>query len=83
MSSGTGQHPDLELSAAVQQSLEDGRPVLALESTIISHGMPWPRNFETAISVQQAVRAEGVEPATVATVEPGKSFGPCICELSR
>lgn len=48
------------------RALREGRPVLALESTIITHGMPHPRNLETALAVQQAVREAGAAPATVA-----------------
>ncbi|NNU80723.1 pseudouridine-5'-phosphate glycosidase [Halovulum dunhuangense] len=45
-----------------------GRPLVALESTIITHGMPWPRNLETARAVEQAVREAGAEPATIAVM---------------
>lgn len=61
--------PDLQIAPEVMQALEQARPVLALESTIISHGMPWPENLETARSVERAVRDEGVVPATVAIME--------------
>ena len=50
----------------IKKALEDNKPVVALESTIISHGMPWPRNVETAMSVEDAVRKEGAVPATIA-----------------
>jgi len=50
------------------QALREGRPLLALESTIITHGMPYPRNLETALAVQQAAREAGATPATVAIV---------------
>ena len=46
-------------SPAVAAALEAGRPVVALESTIITHGMPWPQNVETARRVEAAVRTEG------------------------
>jgi pseudouridylate synthase len=49
----------LLLSDEVAAALEDGRPVVALESTIITHGMPWPRNLETARAVEAEVRAGG------------------------
>lgn len=55
----------------VQQALKEKKPVVALESTIISHGMPWPRNMETALSVEDAVRAAGAIPATIA-IRDGK-----------
>ena len=56
----------LELSPEVQPALDQGKPVVALESTIISHGMPYPQNVETALRVQQIVRDNGAVPATVA-----------------
>ena len=52
-------HPMLTLSEDVAAALADGQPVVALESTIISHGMPFPRNVETALAVEAAVRDEG------------------------
>jgi pseudouridylate synthase len=58
----------LDLSPEVAEALGAGRPVIALESTIISHGMPYPRNVETALRVEAAVRAAGVVPATVAVL---------------
>lgn len=51
---------------AVAEALADGRPVVALESTIVAHGMPWPQNLETAKAVEAAVRAGGAIPATIA-----------------
>ena len=56
----------LELSPEVHAALDQGKPVVALESTIISHGMPYPQNVETALRVQQIVRDNGAVPATVA-----------------
>ncbi|MDR1893763.1 MAG: pseudouridine-5'-phosphate glycosidase [Spirochaetales bacterium] len=58
--------PYLDMTPEVRQALEEGRPVVALESTIISHGMPYPQNIETALEVEQAVRSRGAVPATVA-----------------
>ena len=52
----------------VSQALEEGRPVVALESTLIAHGLPRPRNLEVARELEAAVRAEGAVPATVAVV---------------
>lgn len=57
------------LHPEVAEALARGRPVVALESTIISHGMPWPRNLETALAVEAAVREQGAVPATVAVVD--------------
>ncbi len=59
----------LEFSSPVRDALKGGRPVVALESTIITHGMPWPQNLETARAVEAAVRSAGAEPATIAIVE--------------
>ncbi|WP_454815297.1 pseudouridine-5'-phosphate glycosidase [Labrys neptuniae] len=56
-------------SPAVAAALREGRPVVALESTIITHGMPWPQNVETARKVEAAVRAGGAEPATIAVLD--------------
>ena len=58
----------LELSPAVKAALMAGEPVVALESTIISHGMPYPQNVETALRVEAAVREAGATPATVAVI---------------
>lgn len=56
----------LDVTPAVAAALQSGRPVVALESTIISHGMPYPRNVETAMMVEDTVRAGGAIPATIA-----------------
>lgn len=58
-----------DMTPEVAAALAEGRPVVALESTIISHGMPWPRNTEVALEVEAAVRAEGAVPATVAVID--------------
>jgi len=58
----------LDVSPEVQQALDAGQGVVALESTIISHGMPWPQNVATARQVEAEVRAHGAVPATVAIV---------------
>ena len=55
----------LDIREDVRRALEEGRPVLALESTIISHGMPYPRNLETAFRAEELARERGVTPATV------------------
>lgn len=61
--------PALRMQPEVAQALARGAPVVALESTIISHGMPWPRNLETALQLEDEVRAQGAVPATVAVVD--------------
>lgn len=58
----------LEISPEVQQALQAGKPVVALESTIISHGMPYPQNVETALKVEQTIRDNGAVPATIAII---------------
>ncbi|MCD7845425.1 MAG: pseudouridine-5'-phosphate glycosidase [Oscillospiraceae bacterium] len=58
----------LDIKPEVAQALAEGRPVVALESTIISHGMPWPQNAETAFAVEDVIRAHGAVPATVAII---------------
>lgn len=58
----------LDLSPEVAAARAEGRPLVALESTIISHGMPWPRNAETALRVEAAVRDAGAVPATIAVI---------------
>lgn len=56
----------LEISKEVKEALEGNKPVVALESTIISHGMPYPQNVETALKVEEIVRQNGAVPATIA-----------------
>jgi pseudouridine-5'-phosphate glycosidase len=58
----------LARSREVAEALDAGRPVVALESTIITHGLPWPRNIETALAVEAAVREAGATPATIAVL---------------
>jgi pseudouridine-5'-phosphate glycosidase len=58
-----------QLSSEVADALADGRPVVALESTIISHGLPRPRDLEAAIEFEEILRAKGVTPATIAVLD--------------
>ncbi len=58
----------LDLSPEVAKALNEGKPVVALESTIISHGMPYPQNVETALRVEQTIRENGAVPATIAII---------------
>lgn len=64
----TTPHPDLVLTEEVAQALSDGAPVVALESTIISHGMPFPQNVEMATEVERIIRAGDAVPATIAVL---------------
>ena len=58
----------LSVASEVAEALAAGRPVVALESTIISHGMPYPQNVDTALRVEQTVRDNGAVPATIAII---------------
>ena len=58
----------LDIAPEVAQALAEGKPVVALESTIISHGMPYPQNVETALQVEQVIRENGAVPATIAII---------------
>lgn len=70
-------NPFLQIAPEVAAALQSGRPVVALESTIISHGMPYPRNVETALAVEAVVREQGAIPATIAIMN-----GKCYVGLS-
>ena len=69
----------LSVSGEVREALAANRPVVALESTIISHGMPYPQNVETALHVEKIIREEGAVPATVAIIH-GKITVGCTPE---
>ena len=59
----------LDIKPEIKKALEEGKAVVALESTIISHGMPYPRNVETALNVEQIIRDNGAIPATIAIMD--------------
>jgi pseudouridylate synthase len=61
-------HPDLDIAPEVAETLARGGPVVALESTIIAHGMPYPGNLETARELERLIRAEDAVPATIAVL---------------
>ncbi len=67
--------PYLDLSPEVSSALRSKQPVVALESTIISHGMPYPRNVETALQVEAIVRKNGAIPATIAVINGRMKVG--------
>ncbi len=71
----------LEINPEVQKALEESRPVVALESTIISHGMPYPQNLETALKVEEIVRSFGAVPATIGIIKGKLKAGLTIEEL--
>ena len=58
----------LDIAPEVAEALTNGKPVVALESTIISHGMPYPQNVETALAVEQIIRDNGAVPATICVI---------------
>lgn len=58
----------LQISPEVQDALKNKKPVVALESTIISHGMPFPQNAQTAIEVEETIRKQGAVPTTIAII---------------
>lgn len=58
----------IDIAPEVKVALSEGKPVVALESTIISHGMPYPQNVETAIAVENIIRENGAVPATIAII---------------
>jgi pseudouridine-5'-phosphate glycosidase len=61
--------PPLVLAGEVEAALAAGRAVVALETTIVTHGMPWPENFETALAVEAIIRDGGAVPATTAVID--------------
>jgi pseudouridine-5'-phosphate glycosidase len=71
----------IEISPDVAQALAERRAVVALESTIITHGMPWPRNLETAREVEAIARAEGATPATIAVLDGVPRVGLTAAQL--
>ena len=71
----------LSFSPEVRAALDAGRPVVALESTIITHGMPWPQNVDTARAVEAEVRAAGAVPATIAVMNGRIHIGLTEAEL--
>lgn len=71
----------LELSQEVATAIQENQPVVALESTIISHGMPFPQNMETALKVEEIVRKNGAIPATVAILDGRFKVGLSINEI--
>lgn len=71
------------LSAEVRDALASRRPIVALESTVIAHGLPRPRNLEAAISLEGVVRSHGAVPATVAVIDGVPRIGLSAQELER
>ncbi|MGQ8705559.1 pseudouridine-5'-phosphate glycosidase [Serratia sp. TSA_198.1] len=74
-------HDYLDISAEVAEALANKRPVVALESTIISHGMPYPQNAQTALEVEQQIRDNGAVPATIAIINGRMKAGLTRAEI--
>lgn len=74
-------HADLVLTGEVRDALADGRPVVALESTIISHGMPYPQNVAMATEVEDIIREHGAVPATIAVLAGRARVGLSAADL--
>lgn len=74
-------HHLIELSKEVEEALDQGRPVVALESTIISHGMPYPQNVEMAQKVEDIIRSKGATPATIAIMDGKIKVGLTAVEI--
>ena len=73
----------VKLSPAVARAVKSGRPVVALESTIIAHGMPYPQNLAMAREVEQVISAGGATPATIAIVDGQLRAGLSAQELEK
>ncbi|MDA7827220.1 pseudouridine-5'-phosphate glycosidase [Rhodobacteraceae bacterium] len=71
----------LDITPEVQAALDENRPVVALESTIITHGMPWPQNYDMAVSVEQVIRDAGAVPATIAVLKGQIKIGLADADL--
>src|SRR5687768_2919405 len=75
--------PMIAVSEEVRQALDTNRPVVALESTLIAHGLPFPQNLDTAHELEATVRAAGAIPATIAVVEGVARIGLDPATLER
>jgi pseudouridine-5'-phosphate glycosidase len=72
----------LDIASEVATAVESGQPVVALESTLIAHGLPWPVNLETAQEAESVIRAEGAVPATIAVLRGRIKVGLSRTELA-
>lgn len=75
--------PKFNVSPEIRKALINGDPVVALESTIISHGMPYPRNVAVANQVEAVVRQNGATPATIAVIDGIVTIGASAGEIER
>jgi pseudouridine-5'-phosphate glycosidase len=71
----------LEIRPSIAAALHAGQPIVALESTLIAHGLPWPTNVETACAAEAAVRSEGAVPATIAVIQGRATIGLTEAEI--
>lgn len=83
LSAAWGEYAPIDVHPEVQDALAHGRPVVALETTIVTHGMPYPTNRETAKSVENNVRRVGAVPATIGLIEGRVKIGLEPHELER
>ena len=74
---------EIDVSTEVQDALDNSKPVVALESTIITHGMPWPENKQVALRVEKSVRDNGAVPATIAVLNGVLKVGLSHQEISE
>ena len=73
---------EIDVNPEVQNALDNSKPVVALESTIITHGMPWPENKQVALRIEKAVRDNGAIPATIAVLNGVLKVGLSHQEIS-
>ena len=83
LSAALKEHAPIDVHPEVQDALAHGHPVVALETTIVTHGMPYPTNRETALSVENNVRNAGAIPATIGLVDGRVKIGLESHELER
>lgn len=76
-------HPAIHITPQLADDIRQGRPVVALESTIITHGMPFPQNVETALRLEETVRRHGAIPATIALLDGAIRVGLSQQEIER
>ena len=76
-------NPYIDITPEIEQAVREGKPVVALESTILSHGMPYPENLGFAREVEKIIRAEGAVPATMAVIDGRLKAGLTEDELVR
>ncbi|MBI2242472.1 MAG: pseudouridine-5'-phosphate glycosidase [Nocardioides sp.] len=75
--------PSFTVSEEVRVAVAEGRPVVALESTIFTHGLPQPRNLEVALAAEERLRADGVVPATIGVVDGVATVGLSTAQIER